>query len=332
MPFIHKRPFWAIPGVQATDERFVLNRREFVTAIGAAGVVVAGVLPGCDRGVDAKAEAPPGPATQPSMPGLYPAQRSAKYTLDRKLSRRDAALRYVNYYEFDASNKSAAVRLAQKLVTTPWSVEVSGLVRHPKRFDVDDLVRRFPLEERLYRHRCVETWAMAVPWTGFPLRLLLDAVEPLPEAKYVRFVSFLRPAQAPGQQPGSTYPWPYHEGLRLDEARNELALLATGIYGQPLPKQNGAPIRLVVPWKYGYKSIKAIERIELVAQRPPTFWNSVSPEEYGFESNVNPKVPHPRWSQAEEWMIDGSRFDRRPTRAYNGYGEFVARLYRSGRS
>ncbi|MFQ5425326.1 MAG: protein-methionine-sulfoxide reductase catalytic subunit MsrP, partial [Phycisphaerae bacterium] len=289
MSFIHERPFWAIPGARATDERLVLNRREFVSAIGAAGAVAAGILPGCDRGVDA--EAPPGPATRPSMPGLYPAKRNAKYTLDRKLSRRDSALRYVNYYEFDASNKSAAVRLAQKLVTYPWSVEVSGLVRHPKRFDVDDLVRRFPLEERLYRHRCVETWAMAVPWTGFPLRLLLDAVEPLPQAKYVRFVSFLRPKQAPGQQSGSTYPWPYHEGLRLDEARNELALLATGIYGQPLPKQNGAPIRLVVPWKYGYKSIKAIERIELVAQRPPTFWNSVSPVEYGFESNVNPKVP-----------------------------------------
>ncbi len=325
MPQIHRLPHWRLTDRQPTDESFVVDRRSFVATLGAAGVVVGGGLIGCDASA---AEPPPGADQRPVPPGLYPARRNAKYKLDRKITQRDAVLQTINYYEFDASNKPRAVELAQKLTTHPWTVEVTGLVKTPKKFDIAELEKRFGLEERLYRHRCVETWAMAVPWTGFPLSKLLDVVEPLSAAKFVRLVTYMRPKEAPGQHPDSSYPWPYHEGLRMDEARNELTMLATGLFGKPLPKQNGSPIRLVVPWKYGYKSIKAIVKIELVDKRPPTFWNTVRPAEYGFLSNVDPKVPHPRWSQAEEWMIDGGRTKKRPTLPYNGYGELVAGMYK----
>lgn len=326
MSRFHGRPRWQQPGLKPTHEKWALDRRAFVGMLGAAGVAIAGGQSGCDESVDAGP--PQGAATRPVAPGLYPAKRNETYKLDRKITQRDAVLRHINYYEFDASNKKRAVALAQKLTTHPWTVEVTGLVKKPKRFDIEDLEKRFGLEERLYRHRCVETWAMAVPWTGFVLSKLLDAVEPLSSAKFVRFVTYMRPKEAPGQHPNSSYPWPYHEGLWMDEARNELTLLSTGLYGKPLPKQNGAPIRLVVPWKYGYKGIKAIERIELVEKQPATFWNTVSPREYGFQSNVDPKVPHPRWSQAGEWMIDGDELRKRPTLPYNGYGEFVAGMYK----
>jgi sulfoxide reductase catalytic subunit YedY len=207
-------------------------------------------------------------------------------------------------------------------------VEVGGLVAKPQTPDVDELVRTMPLEERVYRFRCVEAWAMTVPWTGFQFSELAKRAEPKPEAKYVRFVSVVKRDQMPGldHPANSNYLWPYFEALRIDEALNPVCLIATGLYGKPLPKQNGAPIRIVTPWKYGYKSIKSIVKIEFVAKKPATFWNQAQPTEYGFFSNVNPKKPHPRWSQATEKLIP--RMERVATEPYNGYGEFVAGMYK----
>jgi sulfoxide reductase catalytic subunit YedY len=204
-------------------------------------------------------------------------------------------------------------------------VEIGGLVPRPGTYDLDTLVRRLGLEERIYRFRCVEAWSMTVPWTGFPLKKLVDLVQPLSSARFVRLVTAHRPAQMPGLAEDAGYPWPYQEGLRLDEAVNELTMLVTGLYGKVLPGQNGAPLRLIVPWKYGYKSIKSIVGIEFVEQQPATFWNTVQPAEYGFESNVDPSVPHPRWSQANERLIDNG--ESIPTLPFNGYGDYVAGLY-----
>jgi sulfoxide reductase catalytic subunit YedY len=230
---------------------------------------------------------------------------------------------YNNYYEL-TTDKEGVARLAQKFNPSPWTVEVYGLVNKPKTYGIEDLLSRFTQEERIYRLRCVEAWSMVIPWTGFTLASLLKEVEPTSDAKYVRFETVYRPEEMPGQK-SPFYPWPYQEGLRLDEAMHDLTILATGLYGQPMPNQNGAPIRLVVPWKYGFKSIKSITKIELVAEQPATLWNTVAPNEYGFYSNVNPEVPHPRWSQATERRI--GEFGRRPTLMFNGYAEEVAHLY-----
>ncbi len=230
---------------------------------------------------------------------------------------------YNNYYEF-STNKEAVAPLSKDFTTSPWTVEVYGLVKRPKTYGIEDLLSKFTQEERIYRLRCVEAWSMVIPWTGFPLASLLNEVEPTSNAQYVRFETVYRPEEMKGQ--GSAfYPWPYQEGLRLDEAMNDLAILATGLYGEPMPNPNGAPIRLVVPWKYGFKSIKAIVKIELVEERPQTLWNTVNPSEYGFYSNVNPERPHPRWSQASERRI--GELSRRPTLMFNGYAEQVAHLY-----
>jgi sulfoxide reductase catalytic subunit YedY len=255
--------------------------------------------------------------------GLYPAPRHQLFCdAGRPLTRETAAARFTNFYEF--SRTKAVWRYIDAFQTSPWQVEVAGLVAKPRTYDIGDLVRAFPLEERIYRHRCVEAWAMVVPWTGFPLAALLRKAEPLPEARFVRFESFHNPAQA-SLQSSRSMPWPYNEGLTLAEATNELTFLATGMYGHPLLKQHGAPVRLVVPWKYGFKSSKSIVRIELTARQPATFWNTMARHEYGFEANVDPDVPHPRWSQAKERMLGtGERF---PTRLYNGYGEWVGKLY-----
>jgi sulfoxide reductase catalytic subunit YedY len=231
---------------------------------------------------------------------------------------------YNNYYEFSTDKESVAY-LSEEFTTRPWSVEVYGLVNKPKTYGIDDLLKKFPQEERIYRLRCVEAWSMVIPWTGFPLASLLKEVEPTSKAKFVRFETVDRPQEMPGL--GSPfYPWPYQEGLRLDEAMNDLAILATGLYGLPMPNQNGAPIRIVVPWKYGFKSIKSIVKIELVAEQPATLWSTVGPNEYGFYSNVNPDRPHPRWSQASERRI--GELGRRPTLMFNGYAEQVAYLYK----
>jgi sulfoxide reductase catalytic subunit YedY len=230
---------------------------------------------------------------------------------------------YNNYYEF-TTDKGGVAGLAAKFKTSPWDVEVSGLVKQPKKYALEDLIKKFQPEERIYRLRCVEAWSMVIPWVGFPLAKLLKEVEPTSEAKYVRFETVMRPAEMPGQS-DQLYPWPYQEGLRLDEAMNDLTLLATGMYGSELPAQNGGGLRLVVPWKYGFKSIKAVIKIELVAEQPATMWSTIAPGEYGFYSNVNPQVDHPRWSQGSERRI--GELQRRETLMFNGYAEQVAQLY-----
>jgi sulfoxide reductase catalytic subunit YedY len=229
---------------------------------------------------------------------------------------------YNNFYEFDTS-KGGVAYAAKGFVTEPWAVSVGGLVNKPATFDLDQLLK-FPLEERVYRLRCVEGWSMVIPWIGFSLSKLLDRVEPHSQARYVAFETLYDPKRMPNQRTG-VLDWPYVEGLRLDEAMHPLTILATGLYGETLPPQDGAPIRLVVPWKYGFKSIKSIVKITLVATEPPTTWNIQAPNEYGFYSNVNPNVPHPRWSQATERRI--GEFGRRKTLLFNGYANQVAKLY-----
>jgi len=235
----------------------------------------------------------------------------------------DSVTSYTNYYEFTTS-KEAVADLAKNFKTSPWSVQVGGLVNNPKTYDLDDLRKQFPPEERIYRMRCVEAWSMVIPWLGFPLAKLLKEADPTSDAKFVRFEALLDPAQMPGQK-SPYFTWPYVEGLRLDEARHDLTLMATGLYGKDLPPQNGAPLRLVVPWKYGFKSIKAVVKIDLVAKMPASLWMNASPDEYGFYANVNPTVPHPRWSQATERRI--GEINRRKTLLFNGYGDQVASLY-----
>jgi sulfoxide reductase catalytic subunit YedY len=231
---------------------------------------------------------------------------------------------YNNYYEFTTS-KAAVSKLCQNFTTSPWTVEVYGLVNKPKTYGFEDLLKNFTQEERIYRLRCVEAWSMVIPWTGFTLASLLKEVEPTSDAKYVRFETVTRRDEMPGQG-NHLFTWPYQEGLRLDEAMNDLTILATGLYGMDMPNQNGAPIRLVVPWKYGFKSIKAVVKIELVSERPSTLWSVASPREYGFYSNVNPNRSHPRWSQASERRI--GELSRRETLMFNGYGAQVADLYK----
>jgi sulfoxide reductase catalytic subunit YedY len=242
--------------------------------------------------------------------------------LGDELTSYEAIANYTNFYEFTTDKQGVASK-AKDFKASPWSVEVGGLVRNPKTFDLDDL-NAFTQEERIYRMRCVEAWSMVIPWMGFPLAKLLQEVEPMAEAKYVRFETLYDPEQMPGQKRGP-YDWPYVEGLRLDEAMHDLTLLATGIYGNSLLPQNGAPVRLVVPWKYGFKSIKSIVKIDLVENMPTSLWMAAAPHEYGFYANVNPKVDHPRWSQATERRIGVNK--RRETLLFNGYGEEVAHLY-----
>jgi len=230
---------------------------------------------------------------------------------------------YTNFYEF-STGKTQPTKLAEGFITSPWTLRVEGYVNNPRVFDVDEIKNLFEQEERVYRMRCVEAWSMVIPWIGFPLKKLLDIVEPTSDAKYVRFETIYDPQQMPGQN-NLSYPWPYIEGLRMDEAVHDLTLLSTGIYGKDLTPQNGAPIRLVVPWKYGFKSIKSIVRIDIVAEMPTSLWMAVGPTEYGFYANVNPNVDHPRWSQATERRIGES--GRTNTQLFNGYGEEVAYLY-----
>lgn len=261
--------------------------------------------------------------------GVFPAKRNDRYSIpaaiDRKeLTDRLTAATHNNFYEFLPGRGGPVWQHTADFEVDPWTVTVGGECRKPKTFDLDDLFK-FEQEERVYHFRCVERWAMNVPWTGFPLRKLLEAVEPTSDAKFIRFITANRPAQMPGMRDADYYPWPYFEGLRMDEAMNDLTLLATGIYGAPLLKQHGAPVRLVVPWKYGYKGAKSVTRIMLVREQPETFWRKLQPHEYGFLSNVNPNIPHPRWSQQESyWLGSEERFQ---TPIFNGYGEYVAELY-----
>jgi sulfoxide reductase catalytic subunit YedY len=307
--FVHRRRGWEIPASETTPEEVFLNRRQAL-GIG-AGLIGGGLVAGT-------AFAQQGDLTA----GLYPAKRNERFTLDRPVTDEAVSSQFNNFYEFGSSKRVAAA--ARALQTRPWTVRIDGMVEAEKTWGVDDLIKQMTLEERLYRLRCVEAWAMAVPWTGFPLKALVDLARPLSGARYVRFETFLDPKVASGQRQ-TWYPWPYVEGITIAEATNELPMLVTGVYGKPLANQFGAPLRLVVPWKYGFKSIKSITRISFVAERPKSFWEKLQASEYGFWANVNPAVPHPRWSQAEEEMIGTE--EKRPTLIYNGYGEFVAGLY-----
>ncbi|GGC67511.1 protein-methionine-sulfoxide reductase catalytic subunit MsrP [Chelatococcus reniformis] len=254
---------------------------------------------------------------------------ASRFSTDEKQTSRQDATSYNNFYEF-GTDKGDPATYAGALVTKPWTVRVDGLVDKPADYALDDLIKPFALEERIYRHRCVEGWSMVIPWLGFPLAEVIRRAEPSSAAKFVAFQTLMRPEQMRGQRGFlPVLDWPYVEGLRVDEAMHPLTILAVGMYGETLPNQNGAPLRLVVPWKYGFKGIKSIVRISLVDKEPPTSWNRQAPSEYGFYSNVNPAVDHPRWSQATERRIgDGGLFaKRRPTLPFNGYGEQVAGLY-----
>jgi sulfoxide reductase catalytic subunit YedY len=310
---IIRRPGWYLPDRLATPETLVFNRRSVL----AAGAALA-LLPGIARAqrVSDLAELPDPTAD------LYPAARNAKYALDRPITDEKINGHYNNFYEF-GTDKNIADR-AQALKVRPWTIKIDGMVEKPFEVGIDDLIRKIGLEERTYRHRCVEAWSMAIAWTGFPFAKLLELARPLGSAKYVRMESFLDRKMAPGQRM-SWYPWPYVEGLTMAEAGNELAFLVTGAYGHPLAKQHGAPLRLAVPWKYGFKSAKSIVRFSFVDKRPVGLWEELQSSEYGFWANVNPAVPHPRWSQESEEVIGTG--ERRPTLIYNGYGEYVADLY-----
>jgi sulfoxide reductase catalytic subunit YedY len=257
------------------------------------------------------------------FPVAFESEKSAFSTAE-KLTTYSDVTRYNNFYEF-GTGKEDPVEQAHRLKTDGWTINIIGEVHRPQRFDIDQLLRLAPLEERIYRLRCVEAWSMVIPWIGFPLSKLLDLVQPTGNARYVEFISLYDPEQMPGQR-SAVLDWPYKEGLRLDEAMNPLTLLTLGLYGEILPNQNGAPVRLVVPWKYGFKSAKSIVTIKLTEKQPATAWNVSNPSEYGFYSNVNPQVSHPRWSQRKERRI--GEFLKRDTEMFNGYSEWVADLYR----
>ncbi len=295
---------------EITPEHIYLARRGFIKAMGftAAGALLAAC---------ALQE------TSEQIEGPTPVADAGTDEFGDPLNSFEAITNYNNYYEFSI-DKTAVAQIASDFETSPWSVEVGGLVRNPGVYDIQDLRTKFTQEERVYRLRCVEGWSMVIPWLGFPLRALLDEVEPTSDARYVRFETVYRPEDMPGQRSGF-YNWPYIEGLRIDEAMNNLTLLATGLYGRDLLPQSGAPVRLVVPWKYGFKSIKSIVRIDLVEEQPVSLWMAAAPHEYGFYANVNPDVPHPRWSQSSERRIGET--GRRPTLPFNGYADEVAYLY-----
>lgn len=308
---------------EITDKKVYLDRRLFMRGAALAATTAA-------TGLLYRKLNPP-PVAKPKGESLVTVAKSATedaaregFTTNEKLTAIEDITNYNNFYEF-STNKQGVASEATGFITNPWNVAVGGLVNKPTTFGLEELLK-FPLEERVYRLRCVERWSMVIPWVGFPLAKLLEKVEPTSQAKYVALQTLYDPKRMPNQSTG-VLDWPYVEGLRLDEAMHPLTILATGLYGETLPPQDGAPIRLVVPWKYGYKSIKSIVKITLVAEEPPTTWNIQAPNEYGFYSNVNPNVSHPRWSQAQEHRIGESTFSSRDTLLFNGYGEQVAHLY-----
>jgi sulfoxide reductase catalytic subunit YedY len=311
-----------IKSSEITPEHVYLSRRQFLKSMG----IVAGsaaLLAACQGQVPSTAILEPQSGTEPTLDQAVP---SAEVVIDESgdpLNTFEDITGYNNYYEF-STDKSAVARLAEGYPTSPWEVQVGGLVNNPKTYSFEDLLK-FEIEERICRLRCVEAWSMVIPWNGFPLHKLLKEVEPKGEAKYVRFETIYDPDGMPGINKNPWYEWPYIEGLRIDEAMHDLTLLATGLYGKDLLPQNGAPVRLVVPWKYGFKSIKSIVKIDLVDEMPVSLWMAAAPHEYGFYANVNPEVDHPRWSQATERRI--GEFGRRETLMFNGYEDEVAHLY-----
>src|SRR5215813_5116228 len=305
---------WELPESAATPEHVFRARRRLCQAIAAGPILLAAGAALGTRAAWADAD--------PSA-GLYPVKQNPRYKLDRPVTPEADATSYNNYYEFGSSKD--VVGEAKSLPVRPWTVAIDGMVEAPTTIAIDDLLKKMPLEERLYRHRCVEAWSMTVPWSGFPMKALVDFARPLAGAKYVQMTSFQNPDVADGQK-ANWYPWPYIEGLTLAEATNDLAFLVTGAYGKPVPKQNGAPLRLATPWKYGFKSAKGIVRFSFTDKQPYNFWHAIQASEYGFWANVNPAVPHPRWSQAYERVLGSD--ERVPTLIFNGYGEYVAGLYK----
>lgn len=299
---------------EITPEKLFLNRRKFMKLAALFGTAYA--LAAC--GIDVNEI--PIPSSTPDSPtaGSLPTAAVDNPTAYDKISE------FTNFYEFSV-DKYQPAQLAQNFKSYPWAIEMGGLVENPLTIEAQDLIQEYGGEERIYRFRCVEGWSMVIPWLGFSLNRLVSDLKPKPEARYVKFTTLYDPDQLPGQKDLTGFTWPYVEGLRLDEAQNELTLLAWGIYAKELTPQNGAPLRLVVPWKYGFKSIKSIVKIELVAEQPATFWNTAAPQEYGFYANVNPNVDHPRWSQANETRVGEN--GTRPTLIFNGYEKEVAHLY-----
>ena len=310
------------PEDEVTPEPLYHRRREFLKDAVLFAATSAGVGLGLTSLLQRGRSDPPAPEAAGAAPAFEVSGGSPFSTAEPKTPYRDVTT-YNNFYEFGL-DKSDPARRSGAFKTRPWTVTVDGEVARPMTVDVDQLLRWFPLEERIYRMRCVEAWSMVIPWAGFPLADLLRRVEPTAKARYVAFTTLLDPAQMP-EQSGRVLDWPYVEGLRLDEAMHPLTLLAAGLYGRALPNQNGAPLRLVVPWKYGFKGIKSIVRIRLTADQPETTWSLANPGEYGFYANVNPAVDHPRWSQATERRI--GEIERRPTLPFNGYADQVASLY-----
>lgn len=319
------------------EEAAYLDRRSVVKALGLGSIVA--TLPGC-RPTFGQAEPghvesldsyPPSdefvPAWKPAGgKERYPAKRNSAYTGGRALVPEKIAATYNNFYEF-TTTKSLVHKRVAAFEPRPWKVRIGGLVEEEKTVDIDDIAAIAPLEERIYRFRCVERWSMVIPWTGLPMAAFVKWCKPKPEAKFIRFVTFNRPDQAPGQKTEPWWPWPYYEGLRLDEAMNPLAMITTGVFGHGLPAQHGAPIRVIVPWKYGYKSPKSFDVVEFVKEQPHTFWEDSAPREYPFLSNVEPGTPHPRWSQAREQDIGTG--EELKTLPYNGYEAEVGQLYAS---
>ena len=303
---------WQMPERDATSEHIFLNRRHFLSAMGLGTTTLIG------RNVFAAKRKIGDPTAN-----LYPAKRNEKFKLDRPLTEEKDAASYNNFYEFGSHKRIAFEASALKI--RPWTVSFEGMVEKAIQVDIDTLIRAMPLEERLYRMRCVEAWSMAVPWTGFPMTELVKFAQPLSSAKYVVMQTFHDKDMARGQKQ-VWYPWPYTEGLTIAEATNELTFMVTGVYGKPAANQFGAPLRLIVPWKYGFKSAKSLVRFLFTDKRPTTFWEQIQSSEYGFWANVNPEVPHPRWSQATERVLGSNA--RVPTLLYNGYGEQVAHLYK----
>jgi len=324
MAFIHLPKPWQSLERDITPESAFFNRRRFLKSLVGAGIAGATLpLLGCQK-------AAPTAEELANTEELKATQNAAFTDLGRPITNEILAATYNNFYEYGSSKN--IWKKAQSLQTDDWKVEVSGLVKNPATYDLDDLRKKFTLEERIYRFRCVEAWAMVVPWLGFPMNALLRAVEPTSNARFVRFTSYFDPriTKGPSFPPGQFLPFPYTEGLRIEEMANDLAFFAVGIYGHTLPNQHGAPMRMVVPWKYGFKGAKSLVKIEFLATQPATFWNTLSPNEYKFEANVEPDVPHIRWSQEKERLIGpGNQFawQEVPTQIYNGYGEFVGGLY-----
>lgn len=308
-----RRRGWEIPEREATPEHIFFNRRTFLAATGA--IALSPELALGQRVADL-----PDPTKD-----LYPVKRNEKYSIEpRTITDEKFNTSYNNFFEFTSSKN--VTRPSQQLRLRPWTVKIDGMVEKEQEIGIDNLIKQMPLEERTYRHRCVEAWSMTIAWSGFPLAKLVELAKPLSSAKYLRMETFLDPKMGPEQR--KTYmPWPYIEGLTMAEATNELAFMVTGAYGKPVSKQQGAPLRLAVPWKYGFKSIKSIVKFTFTDQRPKGFWEALQASEYGFWANVNPQVPHPRWSQATEEVI-GTGGKRIPTVVYNGYGEYVADIYK----